>query len=321
MAMAGRKNVAAAYAHDPIGREQLIVQNLPLVHHIIGKLAIGFPSVFDREDLVAHGVIGLIQAIDRFDPSQGVPFGAWASIRIRGAVLDAIRSLDIMSPSARQRVRVLQATTNQLTALLGRFPTDDEVQSAMGLSPEDYATVLEAAGCQIVSLDAATAEEGSPLSELIQSKTSVDPSERGALLAMLGEALRQLDERERLVLAMYYVEDLTLQEIAHVIGVHKTVVVRNHSRAIIKLRTLLDVNEDRQSLPREDTDGENNHSKIDNVTPFPSERRGVHSNSGDSAGPGANSGSRARGRYAGAGGAELSRRRLDLGSEDGERRR
>jgi len=151
-----RGNAAAAYASDPIGREQLILQHMPLVYHVIGRLAIGMPGVVDREDLVAHGVIGLIQAIDRYDPSQGVPFAAWASIRIRGAVIDAIRALDVVNPATRQRVRVLQAATSRLTASLGRFPTDDEVRETLGLSTAEYNSVLVAASCTLISIEAAT---------------------------------------------------------------------------------------------------------------------------------------------------------------------
>lgn len=247
-----RGSAAAAYASDPVGREQVILQHMPLVYHVIGRLAIGMPGVLDREDLVAHGVIGLIQAIDRFDASQGVPFAAWASIRIRGAIIDAIRALDVLNPATRQRVRSLQVATSQLTATLGRFPTDGEVQKALGLSQSEYNRVLEAASCSVISIEAATENEDAPLADLLKAGVE-DPAERGALLAMIGEAIRRLDDRERLVLSLYYVEDLTLQEIASVIGVHKTVVVRLHSRAIVKLRALLDVEDDESTSPVEDT--------------------------------------------------------------------
>jgi RNA polymerase sigma factor for flagellar operon FliA len=167
-------------------------------------------------------------------------------------VLDAIRALDIMSPLSRQRIRALHAATSELTAKLGRYPTDDEVQSALGYSAREYAETLDAASCQIVSLDSATADESSPLADLIHGKAVTDPSERTATMAAIGVALRQLDDRERLVLSLYYVEDLTLQEVANVIGVHKSVIVRNHSRAILKLRTLLEVNGSDSSLSSED---------------------------------------------------------------------
>ncbi|MGH7862806.1 MAG: sigma-70 family RNA polymerase sigma factor [Candidatus Dormibacteraceae bacterium] len=248
----GTRRGSAAYASDPVGREQMILQHLPLVHHVIGRLAIGMPGVLDREDLVAHGVIGLIQAIDRYDPAQGVPFAAWASIRIRGAVIDAIRALDVVNPATRQRVRTLRDTTSRLTASLGRFPTDDEVQAALGLSRSDYNGVVEAAGCTLISIEAATENDEAPLAALLKAGVE-DPAERGAVLAMIGEALGRLGERERLVLSLYYVEDLTLQEVAKVLGVHKTVVVRLHGRAIVKLRALLDVESDPSADPVEET--------------------------------------------------------------------
>ncbi len=247
--MTGRRSsVETAYNQDPIGREQLILQYLPLVHHVIGRLAIGMPGVLDREDLVAHGIVGLIQAIDRFDSSRGVPFAAWVQIRIRGAVLDAVRALDLLNPIIRQRVRTLQTVASNLTATLGRFPTDDELRDTLGLSHAEYAAVTEAAGCSVISLDESAKDEESPLADLLATTRTDDPSERGALLAMLGEALRKLDERERLVLSLYYVEDLTLQEVAAVLKMHKTAIVRIHSRAITKLRTFLEIDEAKPEL-------------------------------------------------------------------------
>ena len=236
----GKRSGAAVYQGDPVGREQLILQYVPLVHHIIGRLAIGMPAVLDREDLVAHGVIGLIQAIDRYDPSKGVPFAAWITIRIRGAVLDALRSLDLLNQTDRKHVRVLQETIGRLTQSLGRPPDDEETRAALGVSSSEYGRLLEAAACSVRSIDALMDEEESPLADVLAATKVEDPAERGAMLAMIGEAIRQLDERERQVLALYYVEDLTLQEVADVLGVHKSGVVRLHSRAILKLRALLD---------------------------------------------------------------------------------
>jgi RNA polymerase sigma factor for flagellar operon FliA len=250
--MSVRRGSIAGYHADPIGREQAILQHIPLVHHVIGRLAIGMPGVLDREDLVAHGVVGLIQAIDRYDPTQGVPFAAWATIRIRGAIIDAVRALDIVSPATRQRVRALQTATSRLTATLGRFPTDEEVQEALGLSASEHASLLEAAGCSVVSIEAATDDDAAPLADLLGATASEDPAERGALLAMVGEALRRLDQRERLVLSLYYLEDLTLQEIASVLGIHKSVVVRLHSRAIVKLRAFMGVGETDSTTALED---------------------------------------------------------------------
>jgi len=236
-----RASVATAYNQDPVGREQLILQYLPLVHHVIGRLAMGIPGVLDREDMVAHGTVGLIQAIDRYDDSKGVPFVAWVQIRIRGAVLDAIRALDILNPVARQKVRTYQSTVSQLTSTFGRFPTDDEIKAAMKVSNAEFEAIVEAAGCAIVSLDETVNDQDAPLADLLASTNAEDPAERGTLLAFVGEALRKLEERERLVLSLYYVEDLTMQEVAAVLSIHKTAVVRIHSRALTKLRTFLEI--------------------------------------------------------------------------------
>lgn len=270
--MAVRRGSVASYNTDPVGREQTILQHLPLVHHVIGRLAVGMPGVLEREDLVAHGVVGLIQAIDRYDPAQGVPFAAWATIRIRGAIIDAVRALDIVNPATRQRVRALQEATSQLTATLGRFPTDEEIEDALGLTAAEHASLLEAAGCSVISLEAATDDAEAPLAGLLSAIATEDPSERGALLAMVGEALRRLDQRERLVLSLYYVEDLTLQEIASVLGVHKTVVVRLHGRAIVKLRAFIGVEEAASMTPSEET-GVSSTKKLADDRPSDSKER------------------------------------------------
>lgn len=316
--MPGRKGAASAYAPDPVAREQLILQNLPLVHHVIGRLAIGMPHVVDREDLVAHGVIGLIQAIDRYDPSHGVPFGPWATIRIRGAVIDAIRALDLVNPATRQRVRALQSATHELTSTLGRFPTDGELQQALSISANEYASILEAASCQIVSLDAPADDDGSPLADLLEGAAE-DPSERGVILATVAEALKRLDERERLVLTLYYVEDLTLQEVAAVIGVHKTVVVRLHSRAILKLRALLDAEPRSTTHPEEDAHVPPIPGTPQKPPHDPLPGRDSSDRPDDPADPAvaAGAGPRAGGRYAGARRAYLSGRRIQLGPASG----
>lgn len=309
--MAPRKASATTYARDPVARERMIVENLPLVHHVIGRLSIGFPGIVDREDLVAHGVVGLIQAIDRFDPTLGVPFGPWATIRIRGAVIDAMRSLDVVNPGTRQQVRRLQAATSQLTGELGRPPTDEEIQTALGLAPDAYAELLDAAACQVVSLDSTTDDEGAPLSELIPGAD--DPAEAGSIRATVADAVRRLDRREQLVLSLYYAEELTCQEIGEVLGIHKTGVVRLHARAILKLRSLLGADDAPTPSPSR---GKRSHAKPDpdlsptlDHAPGPTGRardaRAVDRDPDQLAGVG--------GRYAGARRAYLSGRSLELG--------
>lgn len=311
--MAGRRGTTTAYAVDSTAREQLILQHLPLVHHVIGRLAIGLPAIVDREDLVAHGVIGLIQAIDRFDPTQGVPFGPWASIRIRGAVIDALRALDLIGQSTRHRLRELQTATSRLTAALGRLPNDEEVRRELGVSVEDYDTLLEAAACQIVSLDATTGEDGAPLADLLPG--AEDPSDRSATRATIAEAVRHLDRREQLVLSMYYAEGLTLQEIGGVIGVHKTVVVRLHARAIVKLRALLG-DDPRAGEPEPPTLPSENSDATDNPQPSldPDAASRAVARAAGPAVPQPHPGPRLGGRYAGARRAYLSGPRVQLGT-------
>jgi RNA polymerase sigma factor for flagellar operon FliA len=302
-----RKASSSGYGRDPVAREQLILQHLPLVHHVIGRLAMSLPGVLDREDLAAHGVVGLIQAIDRYDPSQGVPFASWAAIRIRGAVIDAVRALELVNPATRQRVRALREATNQLTANLGRLPTDEELQAVLQLSPAEYDAALEAANAEVVSLDAVAPDADAPLADLLMDESAEDPGERGPLLALVAEALQHLDERERLVLSLYYVEDLTLQEIGEVLHLHKTVIVRIHGRAIVKLRALLAAEEPAHPTPEATDEG------LANGTHGQSTSAG---RSGDTSGVDSRSGAGGSGpgrRDAGPGGAQLPRRRFQLG--------
>jgi RNA polymerase sigma factor for flagellar operon FliA len=315
--MAARTASSTTYARDTGAREALILEHLPLVHHVIGRLAIGFPGIVDREDLVAHGVVGLIQAIDRYDPTLGVPFGPWATLRIRGAVIDAMRALDLVSTGTRRRVRRLQESVGRLTAELGRSPNDEEIRAALGVRPDEYADLLDAAACQVVSLDSTIDEEGAPLSDLLAGPD--DPAESGSIRVMVGEAVRRLDRREQLVLSLYYAEELTCQEIGEVLGIHKTGVVRLHARAIVKLRSLLGV-ADVADPPSSQSRGKRRGS-ISEPDPSAAEDHGVRPPD-RAAGPDHSVRESDRpagvgGRYAGARRAYLSGRGVELGAASG----
>src|SRR6185369_14225314 len=163
-------------------RDAAIQQYAPLVKYVVGRLAIGLPAILDYEDILSYGTIGLIEALDRFDGSKGVKFETYAISRIRGAIIDALRALDRLPRSVRQKVRRLEQVTVQLTADLGREPTDQELAAGMGLTREQYNTMLVDSSWVTVSLDGLLdrddANEGPSSTEMPADPNEQDFTER-----------------------------------------------------------------------------------------------------------------------------------------------
>ena len=232
-------------------RDQLIREHAGLVKHIASRMAVLLPRHVDLEDLIHDGVLGLMDAINRFDPSRGIQFKTFASARIRGAILDALRSLDWVSRGGRRRARELRRVEEQLRHELGRDPSRDELGNRAGLTPEELDDrYAEATEDRVVSLDELrTLSEGaseSPASRLQDPTVNV---EREALMGqrkeIILEALRTLSEREQLVLSLYYFEDANIKEIAQILGVSEPRVSQIHSRCRQKLKErLADLQED-----------------------------------------------------------------------------
>jgi len=230
---------------DPSAREALILQYVPFVKYLAGRLSVALHPVLDLEDLVSAGIMGLIKAVEHFDPSRGAPFESYASTRIRGAILDHIRSLDVISRKARQRAREIEKTMASLQSELGRLPTDDELAEQMGLDLETYCKSLAQSAPAVASLDWLVSREDSEESNLLstlvdtESPDPVSVAERRGLLDALAEAISNLDERDRLILALYYKEELTMKEISQVMGVSESRVCQLHARALLRLRAQL----------------------------------------------------------------------------------
>jgi len=225
-------------------RDRLVIAHVGLVKALAHRLAQRLPSQVELNDLISVGVLGLIDAAGRYRPSMGVPFDAFARRRVQGAMLDALRDLDWAPRSLRRMRRDLDATIARLRHDLAREPKEDEIATAMSLSPTEYARVLD----QVKTLEVgairqldATGEDGTPLLELC-----MDPEEgpdvqleRTELRALLAEALTELPLRERQILAMYYEEEMTMAEIGEVIGVCESRVSQLRSLALSRLRTSL----------------------------------------------------------------------------------
>ncbi len=231
---------------DPDLRQQLILQYAPLVKYVVGRMAIGLPSLMDADDFVSHATIGLIDAIERFDPSRGLKFESYAIARIRGSVLDAVRRLGNYPRGTRRRAKEIEAAISALEEEHSRTPSDQEVADYLGISLDDYGRELLDASFSIVPLDGslrpAESDDFLSLSDIIEDPRSPNPTseiERSELRQALTEALQELPERDRIIIALYYHEELTLKEIGHVLDISESRVCQLHARAILRLRRAL----------------------------------------------------------------------------------
>src|SRR5919206_1353418 len=198
---------------DPALREQMIVQYAPLVKYVVGRMSVSMPGLLASEDIIGYGTVGLIQAVDRFDPSVGVKFETYAIRRIKGAIIDAIRSLQQLSRDAARRTRDLDHAYDDLVQTLGRMPTTREVADHLGLNAEEMRQSLADASVSITSLDTplgenADGERPSLLEQIADSDAGVhDQVERQQLYQALVLAIQNLSERDRLVVNLYYYEE------------------------------------------------------------------------------------------------------------------
>ena len=234
---------------DPALRDELITKYAPLVRFVVGRLGIPPSCLLDTEDLLSFGTIGLINAIDRFDPSRGSRFESFATARIRGAVIDHLRSLNWLPRTAMARVRQIEYAIANLEQRLGRPPREEEIAAEAHITPSRYRQMLQEAGTIVLSLDAPLGplaqDEGlTSLADLLEDERSPEPDEQveaQELMALLRVALDQLPERERLLLALYYREELTMKEISKIMNVSESRVCQLHIQAILRLRNALHI--------------------------------------------------------------------------------
>ncbi|MFQ5340563.1 MAG: FliA/WhiG family RNA polymerase sigma factor [Anaerolineae bacterium] len=236
-----------AATRDRVLREQLILENASLVKYVVDRMAISLPAVLEYDDLISHGIVGLMQAVDRYDPGRGVPFQAYAATRIRGQVLDTLRSLDMVPRSIRQRAREIEDAIRQLRERLGRTPTDEEIGRQLGMSADAVRTHLQNATCVLVSLDGQLLrgdDQGLPLSELLEDESTLTPVaylEEVDVRDRLHNALQELTERERLVLSLYHEQELTMKEVGYVLDVSESRVSQIYSKTVLTLRAIMGV--------------------------------------------------------------------------------
>jgi RNA polymerase sigma factor FliA len=230
---------------SPATREAIILKYAPLVKYVAGRVAIGLPSNVEFDDLVSFGVFGLMDAIEKYDPLRGIKFETYAIARIRGSILDGLRSNDWVPRSVRQKARELERTCADLENRLGRSATDQEISDAMSISVPDFYELLSEVSCTTLSsLDElwmvhSNDEDSVRVLDLVRNNDSEDPLHQVEIeetKSTLATAIDCLPERERMVIALYYYEGLTLKEIGEIMEISESRVSQIHTKAIFRLR-------------------------------------------------------------------------------------
>jgi len=227
-------------------RERLVVAYSPLVKYVSGRMASGLPAHVEEADLISYGLLGLISAIERFDLSREIKFETFAMTRIKGSIIDELRSLDWVPRSVRAKAREIEKANAKLEHQLHRAPTDAEVAKELDMSLEDFNEALtRISNSSVVALDElwtlsdASGDQVSLL-DTIQDPDAVDPAHAMDVTETkdrLADAIARLPEREKLVIALYYYENLTLREIGEVLGVTESRVSQMHTKAVLRLRS------------------------------------------------------------------------------------
>lgn len=228
---------------DGGAREELVIAYASLVRYVSGRLAMGLPAHIEMDDLESYGLIGLLEAIDRFDPARGVKFETYAVTRVRGAIIDRLRA-ETWAPALRHKAKQLEEAATRLETKIGHVPTDEELADHMSLSVADlHRRQSEVAAAVILSLDESTGSsddgEGAAMVDKLEDPSSPDP-EAEALFTerreVLAQALEKLSEKERLVITLFYYEGLTAKEIAQVMSLSVARISQLHAKAILRLR-------------------------------------------------------------------------------------
>src|SRR5580704_2408586 len=227
-------------------RERLVVAYSPLVKYVAGRTAAGLPPHVEEADLISYGLVGLISAIERFDLSREIKFETYAIMRIKGAIIDELRSLDWVPRSVRARAREIERANSKLEHKLQRAPSDAELAAELGLTDQELQdSLLAISHSSIAALDElwsvsdASGDQVS-LMDTLEDPGAPDPARSldvGDMKDRIADAIARLPEREKLVIALYYYENLTLREIGEVLGVTESRISQLHTKAVLRLRS------------------------------------------------------------------------------------
>lgn len=227
-------------------RDELIVQHLSLVKFVVGRMVGSLPSFVKLDDLYSSGVTGLVRAVEKFDPTKNSKFESYATLLIKGAIIDELRELDWVPRSVHQKANLLSEAQEVLRQKLGREPTDLELCCHLGLSEEEYGELLlRVRPAILISLNREVSQnedETSSIGERIadmRAETSFEVADRREFAALLESAISDLPEQERQVLTLYYYEELMLKEIGKIMGVSESRVSQIHTKVLLKLRSRL----------------------------------------------------------------------------------
>ena len=228
-------------------RDRLILTYAPLVKYVAGRLGSGLPAHVDEGDLVSYGLLGLIGAIERYEPDRDVKFETYAIARIKGAIIDELRAMDWVPRSVRSRAREIERAISELEAKLGRAPTDEEIAKKVGITVDELedASPTSPAPRSPRSTSSGRSPAGGDQIALIDTIEDADaPDPQGSLSQTemkeaMADAIARLPEREKLVVTLYYYEELTLREIGEVLGVTESRVSQLHTKAILRLKARL----------------------------------------------------------------------------------
>ena len=231
---------------DKASRDALIVQYIYLIRYVVGRVRVTLPATISIEDIAGYEVEGLINAIDRYSPQKNTRFETYALIRIRGAILDKIRSQDFLPRSVRQKIKIVKEAQESLKQELGRMPTTTEIANKIDMDPEKVNQLLSE-DVTITSLydKKGSAEDSVEIIDTIQDTNKLNPQENAEennIKQELERALMRLPERERIIMVLYYQENMTLKEIGETISMSESRVCQLHAQAIMKLKNILSEN-------------------------------------------------------------------------------
>jgi len=245
--MANKQQVVEEIEITTENREEVIIQYSPMIKYVANRIAMRLPPHIEVDDLISVGVLGLMDAITKYDSSRGAKFKTYAELRVRGAILDELRSMDWVPRSIRQKASKVDKVVQRLQAKLRREPEDEEVAKEMGLSLDQFhETLNETKSIPIFSLeDLGIAKESGDQQSLLDclaGKADADPQTQVRLVELkeiIAKAIDALPEKERLMVSLYYYEELTMKEIGAVLDITESRVSQIHSKAVYRLRTKL----------------------------------------------------------------------------------